>query len=108
MEIIPINKLKLPYQTTIRLGKTSFTFVFRYNLIADRFTVDLLKGNETLVIGEPLLYGTPLFGNYYDERFPKCAFIPFDPSENAKRVGWHELGESVFLYIIWPEDVEDV
>ena len=108
MEIISIHKTQLPYKTTIRLGKTSFTFVCQYNLIADLFTVDLMKGDEILAIGEPLIYGTPLFGNFYDERFPKCAFIPFDPSEKVTRVGWHELGESVFLYLVWPEDIENV
>lgn len=108
MQIISIDKQSIPYRTTIRLGKISYTFIFRYNLIADLFTVDLMKGDEILAIGEPLIYGTPLFGNFYDERFPECAFIPFDPSEKVTRVGWHELGESVFLYIIWPEDIEDV
>lgn len=28
---------------------------------------------------------------------------PIDPSETTP-VGWHELGESVFLYLVWPYD----
>ena len=104
-QIIRINKKKIPYRTTIRLGDTSFTFVFRYNSVTDQFTADLSVGEETLVVGEPLIYGSPLFRDVYDERFPPVALVPFDSTGKLERVGWKELGESVFLYIITPEDV---
>ncbi len=106
MQIIPIDKQSIPYRTTIRLADTSFTFTFFYNLQADRFTVDLARGDEVLVVGEPLIYGSPLFAPFYDERLPGVALVPLDPTGTATRVGWAELGESVFLYLITLEDIE--
>jgi len=104
MQIIPIDKRAIPYQTTIRLAGVSYDLTFHYNLQADRFTVDLSRGGEDLVVGEPLVYGSPLFSAIYDERFPGVALIPLDPSGRSQRVGWAELGETVFLYVVEPAD----
>ena len=104
MQIITIDKQTIPYRTTIRLAGTSYTFTFHYNLQADRFTVDLSRGGEDLVVGEPLVYGSPLFSAFYDERFPEVALVPLDPSGRSQRVGWAELGETVFLYVVEPAD----
>jgi len=57
------------------------------------------------VVGEPLVYGSPLFSAFYDERFPGVALVPLDPSGRSQRVGWAELGESVYLYLVTPEDM---
>ena len=105
MQIIPIDKRAIPYQTTIRLAGVSYDLTFYYNLQADRFTVDLARGGEGLVVGEPLVYGSPLFSAFYDERFPGVALVPLDPSGRSQRVGWAELGESVYLYLVTPEDM---
>lgn len=104
MQIIPIDKQAIPYQTTIRLAGVSYDLTFHYNLQADRFTVDLSRGGEGLVVGEPLVYGSPLFSAFYDERFPGVALVPLDPSGRSQRVGWAELGETVFLYVVEPAD----
>lgn len=105
MQIIPIDKQSIPYQTTIRLTDNSFIFTFLYNLQADLFTVNISTSKEILALGEPLIYGMPLFWTYFDERFPGVALIPIDPTGVSTRVGWAELGASVFLYIIAQEDI---
>ncbi len=108
MEIIRIDKESLPYRTTIRLEGVSFTFTFSYNLQADLFVVDLARGDEVLVVGEPLVYGFPLFTPSYDPRYPAVALVPLDPTGKSTRVGWAELGESVFLYLVSLEEVDAI
>ncbi len=104
MQIILIDKQAIPYKTTIRLAGVSYDLTFYYNLQADRFTVDLARGDDVLVVGEPLVYGLPLFSAFYDERFPGVALVPLDPSGRAQRVGWADLSETVFLYVIDPTE----
>jgi len=104
MQIILIDKQAIPYKTTIRLAGVSYDLTFYYNLQADQFTVDLARGDDVLVVGEPLVYGSPLFSAFYDERFPGVALVPLDPSGQAQRVGWADLSETVFLYVIEPAE----
>lgn len=106
MQIIAIDKNLIPYQVVIRLNGVSFGFEFNYNLHSDLFTVNLSRGTEILALGEPLIYKMPLFNSFYDERFPGVALIPLDPSNKSQRVGWSELGETVFLYLVELKDAE--
>lgn len=107
MHVLHIDKNAIPYETTVRIDGISFTLTFKYNLHSDMFTVDLARGDEVLVVGEPLIYGNPLFRAFYDERFPRASLVPLDPSGRAERVDWEELDELVFLYMIAPEELDE-
>lgn len=108
MNYIPISKNLIPYSFDIKLGGETFTLAINYNATTDFFTVDLTKGDEILAVGEKIVYGRPLFSSYVDERFPNVAIIPYDLSEQETAVGWRQLQESVFLFIITQEDWEEV
>jgi len=107
-DYIDINKDMVPHTACIRLAGERFDLRISYNPAGDFFTIDLLKRGEILVVGEKMVYGIPLFSAYADERFPKVVLIPLDFSGAAQRAGWDELGESVFLYVVTPEDMEDI
>ncbi len=99
MEYIPIQKEAVPYKARFRLEGKTFTLEFHYNAVCDCFTVSLFDGDEALAYGEPLIYGQTLFEAYADHRFPQVDLVPYDTAGAEDRVGWDNLGESVFLYV---------
>lgn len=105
---LPVEKEAIPYSVDIRVAGMTYTFTFNYNAEGDFFTVDLVQNEEILVLGEKIVYGRALFTSYLDERFPPAAIIPVDLSMQADQVGWNELGESVFLYVITADEMEAV
>ncbi len=106
MNIMPVNKNEMPYSADIRIQGTTYTFTFNYNAEGDFFTVDLTRNGEILVLGEKVVYGSPLFASYLDERFPLSPVIPVDLSAQSERVGWQELNESVFLFTLSAVELE--
>ncbi|MEW9702821.1 hypothetical protein [Paenibacillus sp. SI8] len=99
MEYIDIEKSLIPYRFDINLAGETFTFEVHYNGDYDFFSTDLSKNGETLVHGERIVYGMPLFGDVADARFPSVRILPYDLSGNSNDVTWATLSESVFLYV---------
>lgn len=98
-DYIEINKELVPYQFNILLADEWFGLYISYNKTADMFTVGLYKDDE-LIASEPLILGEPLFRDIFQpDRFPAIVLVPYDPSGNAKKVTFENLGESVFLTI---------
>lgn len=106
--ILPIDKERVPYQFEIELDEEIFVFEVHYNGEYDFFTVDLYKNGEPVIYGEKIVYAQPLFEAITDSRLPTTPIIPLDPSGQAKRVGYAELGETVFLYIGGVEDADSI
>jgi hypothetical protein len=100
MDYIDIEKDLIPYRFDISLADVIYTFEVHYNEQFDYFTVDLEQGGEVLVTGEKLVYGTCLFYDVMDNRFPRVPIVPYDQSETENVVNWRTLSESVFLYLI--------
>ncbi|MFC2948529.1 phage baseplate plug family protein [Virgibacillus sediminis] len=98
-EYVPVEKENIPYRFDIALPIEIFTFEVKYNETHDFFTIDLFKGDETLVLGEKIVYGMPLFDDVYDHRFPAPTIIPWDESGNEQEVTYDNLGETVFLVV---------
>lgn len=97
MRYIDIDKDAIPYTFDMRLNNVTWSFEVRYNAEHDFFTVDLLKQGELIVAGNKLVYGKRLFDVVQNK--PSVPIIPYDESGNSNRVGWDELGRSVFLYL---------
>ncbi|MCY7484437.1 hypothetical protein MC059_08670 [Paenibacillus alvei] len=106
MDYIDIEKDLIPYRFDISLADEMYTFEVHYNAEHDYFTVDLERDGEVLVVGEKLVYGAPLFGDVWDNRFPGVHIVPYDESENSNAVTWDALNESVFLFLIKGDDNE--
>lgn len=107
MEYIEIEKDLIPYRFDISLADEIFTFEVHYNEQFDYFTVDLERDGEVLVTGEKLVYGTTLFYDVMDNRFPRVPIVPYDQSEIESTVNWRTLSESVFLYLIEGDEDEE-
>jgi hypothetical protein len=99
MEYVEIEKDLIPYRFEISLSDAIFTFEVHYNSEYDFFTMDLERDGETLVTGNKLVYGVPLFTNCVDDRLPQEEIIPYDESGIHQEVTWATLGETVFLYV---------
>ena len=100
MRIIPIDKNQMPYRAKIPIANGAFTVEFHYNTEMDSFTIDLeLEGNK-IIAGEPLLIGNPLFYDFPYLPTPPLPIIALATGEEPEKIGWQELGESVFLYLI--------
>ncbi|PDO11571.1 MAG: hypothetical protein BLM47_00065 [Candidatus Reconcilbacillus cellulovorans] len=97
---IPIQKNQVPYRFEILLGAEPFEIEVRYNADFDFFTLDLYKDGEALVYGEKLVYGVPLFVDVFDQRFPVLQLVPRDDAGLEERVGYANLGETVFLRVV--------
>jgi hypothetical protein len=103
MKYIHIDKEALPYACEMQLAQQTWQFEVRYNTEYDFFTVDLYQDNQMVVAGEKIVYGRPLFEMLATNK-PGVSIVPLDVSGNAERVGWNELNESVFLYLLGDED----
>lgn len=99
-EHLPIEKENIPYRFDIALPVELYTLEIRYNHIYDFFTIDLMKDDEVLVLGERIIYGVPLFEDVYDRRFPAPTIIPLDESGNEQQVTFQNFGETVFLVVM--------
>lgn len=95
MWYIEIDKDAIPYRFEMRLNGVTWAFEVRYNSEYDFFTIDIYRGEESIAVGEKIIYGLPLF----EEEMKPVRIVPLDFSGNADRVGWNELGETVFLYL---------
>ncbi|WP_426447556.1 phage baseplate plug family protein [Paenibacillus sp. S-38] len=94
-----INKAAIPYRFEVVIANVRYQWEIRYNDMFDFFTADLSAGGELLVVGEPLVYGSPLFQSIADERFPRFTITPLDPSGIVETVTWGTLQETVFLEV---------
>lgn len=97
---IIITKSQIPYKFEILLASDFFTFEIHYNTKADLFTIKLYKDGKMMCAGEPIIYGMPLFNDFYTVgKIPCLTIIPIDESENRDIVTWDNFGETVFLCI---------
>ena len=99
-DYIPVNKELIPYNFNILLGSTLFNLKINYNKRKDLFTVDVLRENEVICYGEPIVYGLPLFQDIFMvEKYPCLNIIPLDLSGNTNKVTYDNFYNTVFLYI---------
>lgn len=97
---ILITKENVPYNFNISLADELFNIGVSYNEKNDFFTVQLLKDNEILCEGEPIVYGVPLFKDIYiSGKYPALNIVPIDESGEQDSVTFENFGETVFLTI---------
>lgn len=100
MDYIDIDKNLIPYTFDITLKSETYTFEVKYNTVGDFFTINLLKNDEVIVLGEKLVYAKPLFLTSRHRDIPKVDIIPFDISENTERITFENFNEKVYLYLV--------
>ena len=98
-KFLPIDKNAVPYLFSIQLDGRSFTIHVNYNALYDFFTVDLYRDEELITAGEKIVYGRPLFCYQRHLDIPHIPIIPYDLSMQETRVGWENMGSTVFLWI---------
>ncbi len=99
MLILRISKDFIPYKFNIELSNKLYTFEVKYNESGDFFTVGIFVGDDVILHGEKLILDKPLFSAAADDRLPSETITPVSPSGEAERVGFDELGETVFLAV---------
>lgn len=99
MEYIPIDKNAIPYRFDISLAGEIFTFEVNYNSRFDYFTIDVEKNKEVIMYGAKVVYGHNLFSVSNDPRLPKIAITPLDFSYVEQRVGFNNLGQTIYLFV---------
>lgn len=71
-----------------------------YNNTADLFTVSLSKDGVELCVGEPIVYGLPLFADLNTRKgFPQISITPTDESGENNAVTYDNLSNTVLLKI---------
>ena len=111
---LPIEKNLIPYSFDVVLSNRTYTFTFKYNAHSNRFSVDLSRSGSYLVRGEKIIYNNPLFealqqdnnGNINEDFFSEI-LLPYDFSEEQAEVNFDNFYESVFVWILKREDVEN-
>lgn len=102
---IIIEKSIVPCTFDILLGDEVFNLTVNYNAKHDFFTVALEKDGETICEGEPLVYGFPLFHDFYQvDRCPAIDIVPIDESGEQNAVTFKNFGETVFLTVMNYDD----
>lgn len=104
MKYIDINKDLIPYRFEMTLGEKTYIFEIGYNTLEDYFTIDLLKEDEPIVLGEKIVYGKPLFLSAQHKDIPNINIMPYDLSENTNRITFENMNKDVFLFIVGDED----
>lgn len=100
LNYIDIDKDLIPYSFDITLEGETYTFEVNYNDLKDFFTINLLKNDEVIVLGEKLVYGKPLFLTSSHKDIPKIDIIPFDLSQQTERITFENFNKQVFLYLV--------
>ena len=104
---LEINKNLIPYKFNILLNNELFELRVDYNNKADLFTVSLYKDNVELCVGEPIIYGMPLFGDLQNRgNFPRVVITPIDESGESNAVTYDNLSTTVFLNVSVGDEVE--
>lgn len=97
---LEINKDIIPYTFNVLLGDELYEMRVDYNNTADMFTVSLSKDGVQLCVGEPIIYGQPLFGDLVNRGdFPNVEITPFDDSGESNAVTYDNLSTTVFLNV---------
>lgn len=97
---IIIEKSLVPCMFDILLGDELFNLTVNYNAKHDFFTVALEKDGEMICEGEPIVYGLPLFGDFYQaDQHPAIDIVAIDESGQQDTVTFVNFGETVFLTI---------
>ena len=97
---ILITKDLVPYAFDISLGDDLFTLVIDYNQTHDFFTVGLVKEDEVICEGEPIVYGFPLFKDIFQaDVYPALDIVPLDESGEQTAVTFANFNETVFLTV---------
>lgn len=100
MFYLDVEKEAIPYTFETVLRDETYQFTVNYNSHGDFFTVDIYKNSVPLRFGEKIVYGQPLFINHRYIGAPRLFIIPYDTTENAKRISYENMSEDVFLYVI--------
>jgi len=98
-QFISIDKELIPYKFDITLSGRTFTIEINYNAMRDFFTINLLRDEISVVIGEKIVYGRLLFLNQQHLDVPTVPIIPYDLSLTENRVTWENLNNTVFLWL---------
>lgn len=104
MEYIEIDKNMIPYRFDMTLSNETYTFEVYYNALKDYFTLNLLKGDKVIVLGEKVVYGRALFTTSKYRDIPKVKIIPLDLTGKTQRVTFENLNRDVFLFLVGDED----
>lgn len=100
MYVIEINKDIIPYTFHILLNGEEYEFRIDYNNTANLFTVSLSKNGVELCVGEPIVYGIPLFNDLKTRGdFPTVSITPIDESGEHDAVTYDNLCTTVLLAV---------
>lgn len=107
IKVLDISKDDIPYSFSITLGEKLYEFFINYNATGDFFTADLKYKDEVLVKGEKILLNQIIFRQIFedsnlnvDERYPNQLLIPQPNEDSIERLGWEQLGENCFIYVL--------
>ena len=104
--LFPIDKALVPYNFDVTLSNQDYTFRINYNEKADRFTIDLSLNGVSIIQGEKITYGLPIFdaiqidnSNNQNTNIFSETLIPIDLSDTQTEVNYDNFYDSVFIYV---------
>ena len=106
-QVLPIERDLIPYNFDIVLSNTTYTIGINYNSINEQLTANLSRDGTTIISGEKITYGIPMFeavshdlnGNK-DERFFNEILLPYDFSGESTTVTFDNIQNQVFIWIM--------
>lgn len=99
--LIDVDIGSLPEEFEIELAGSNAFLRFDYNGQGQFFTVDLYdNAHNPIVLGEKLVYGRRLWGDFTKPGIPRIDVVPYDISGKENTVTLENFGRTVFLYLM--------
>lgn len=100
LKYLDIDKTLVPYKFSVVINNVIVKFLIRYNSVGDYFTADIYdKDDNVIAYSKKFILEVNLFENINDDRLSKVKIIPFDPSDEYKRITYDNFMEAVKPYI---------
>jgi len=95
---LPVNSDIANYEFKTDLEGTRYIFTFRFNTRANRWIVDILQDDKTMILsGIPLVLGTDLIGRFQNADLPPGNLFLVNLENEYAECGRNDLGNDVLL-----------
>lgn len=105
VKYLDIEKNLIPYKFSVVINNTIVKFLIRYNSVGEYFTADIYdKDDDIIAYAKKFILEVNLFDSINDDRLPAVEIIPFDPTDEYKKITYDNFMNAIKPYIFEVEE----